>query len=115
MEPPRPKLEGAVSLRDALKQVSLAKKDEDTSPASGAQEKERPIHAPDLKETLGAVAPTAPTRPPPRPAPAPATPEPPKAVAQEKQESPERKPAGLPEDVMRTMLAVDGFDAGKSS
>ncbi len=173
VEEPRPPLEGAMSLRDALRQV--AQKTEQKSvppPASRPPEIATPqptparvVHMPDLKETLGKIVnanqtskpqsaanvvqvqaastpspiPTLATshtprfeyRPQPqsqRPSPQPARAEP-EPQAQPQQEKPKeqpsatktepgvhyshtrtREPAGLPEDVMRNMLAVDGFE-----
>ena len=93
--PPRPPLEGAQSLRDALRRMSVPK--EEVKEVPQTEKKEREVHAPDLKSTLGQVVHTpGPTE-----------------KAPEQQSSPQ--PAGLPEDVMRTMLAVDGFDAGTSA
>ncbi len=80
-EPDQPPLGGAKSLREALAQVT------------GQKFTPPPVHAPDLKETLHTVAPKA-------EAPAPA-----------KRVEAEAKPAGLPEDVLRSMLAVDETDS----
>ncbi len=123
-ETPRPPLEGAQSLRDALKQVAVSKTEKKEEPP--VERKVREVHASDLKSTLGAVV----SHPVHRDAP-----EAPRHREEYKQEPevrtndrqtppvqqapeppPDRQPAGLPEDVMRTMLAVDGFDAnGKST
>jgi hypothetical protein len=77
-EPPPPPLEGAQSLREALAQVTGQR----FAPASSPQPTQtKGTHAPDLKETLHTVAPKAQVQP--------------------------SKPAELPEEVLREMLAVD--------
>ena len=84
-EPQRPPLEGSQSLKDALAQALGAK------PANKPETPKQPqVHAPDLKSTLHTVAPkaeaSAPYVPPPHP---------PRTMAE------------LPEDELRSMLAVD--------
>lgn len=84
----QPPLEGAKSLREALKHAT------DKRPPQGT-------HAPDLKQTLGAVAPDA-------------------QKQQEKRENTEKKsfdkaqdkPPGLPKEALESMLAVDETGSG---
>ncbi len=79
-EPPPPPLEGAQSLREALAKVTGRPA---TPPSPSGTPKA--VHAPDLKETLHTLAPKA--------------------------QAPEaHKPAELPEEVLREMLAVDEED-----
>ncbi len=86
--PQHPPLSGARSLKEALLQVTTSK----PAPKEVPPPPRPPVlqgvsggqHAPDLKDTLSKLAPQAATTPP--------------------------KPAGLPEDVLRSMLAVDETD-----
>jgi hypothetical protein len=82
-EPPTPPLEGARSLREALAQITGKNPPAGAAPAAHAPRHAAAttVHAPDLKETLRTVAPKA-----------------------------EAKPAELPEEVLRSMLAVDEED-----
>ncbi|MBC7836510.1 type IV secretion system DNA-binding domain-containing protein [Acetobacteraceae bacterium] len=79
----QPPLEGAKSLREALVQ------------ATGMHMEQVPLK--DLKETLGAIAPTAAAKTP--------SSEPKPTIQSASTEA--TRPAGLPEDVLRSMLAVD--------
>ncbi len=89
--PPRPALDGSQSLKDALAQA-LGHKPVLTPPAQETPPEPAvvTIHAPDLKSVLHTVAPQA-------EAPAATRPEP----------HPPRSMAELPEDELRSMLAVD--------
>jgi hypothetical protein len=109
MPPPKPPLEGAKSLRDALMQVSKNKPAEDAASVEPQPIPHRrpPAHpAPDLKDVLAKTVQTPPlqkTQPVvPAPTPVPERMEP----VSNQQES---VGAGLPEDVMRAMLAVDNY------
>jgi hypothetical protein len=82
-QPQKPPLEGATSLRDALAKATGHKPEtESAQPAPPAPAK---VHAPDLKATLHNIAPKA----------------------EKPLESPQGKPAQLPEDELRSMLQVD--------
>ena len=105
MPPPRPPLEGARSLRDALMQVSKHKPQEaaqESTPEPHPIPQRRPPAqpSPDLKDILNKTVASAPP------------------LRQE--QKPESKPqsnqqpeasVGLPEDLMRSMLAVDDYGA----
>jgi hypothetical protein len=88
--PPAPPLEGARSLREALAQVTGKVIAADRSVPPPQPNVPKVEHAPDLKETLRTVAPQA------------------EAPTKPAHEAP--KPVGLPEDVLRSMLAVDETD-----
>jgi hypothetical protein len=87
-QPEKPPLGGAKSLREALQQATGKSPHPDTHPSKNEQHsphgRRDGTHAPDLKDTLGKVAPQA-----------------------KKEEKEEEKAAGLPEDVLRSMLSVD--------
>lgn len=88
-EQPAPPLDGARSLREALTKVTGQK----FTPA--------PQHASDLKETLHTVAPTAEAKPTQK-----------SVEPQNSEGGTQPKAVGLPEDVLRSMLAVDEEDTG---
>ncbi len=88
LPPPAPPLDGAKSLREALAKVTGRKLDtpeQSSQPARTPQPKI--VHAPDLRETLHNLAPKA----------------------EAEHQAP--KPAELPEEVLREMLAVDEEEA----
>ena len=87
---PRPDLEGAKSLREALAKVTRSH----SSGEAGTPAPQKQVHAPDLKNTLNTVAPRATES----------------VKAQEKESEILHQPPELPEAVLRSMLAVDDFD-----
>lgn len=120
VQEPKPPLEGALSLRDALRQVSQKKPEPtpvDVEPRptlnAPAESRPQPHHALDLKATLSKIVQSTPKGSSTIHA-QPIEKNEAMAIAQSAAAvTPQEKlqPVGLPEDVMRTMLAVDGFES----
>jgi hypothetical protein len=94
---PRPPLEGANSLRDALRQIARDRVKEDAPTAPNMpppKQTPEPTHASELRQALARVAPQS---------------QPPRQAAAEPSNQQSEAPAALPEDLMRAMLAVDDY------
>lgn len=106
--PPKPALDGARSLKEALAAVTSAKVVQTPAPKPAsppAPAGPKPLHAPDLKAVLRSIAPDSSPPPAPKPqeAPAPAQ-KPPEVPSAQRLK---QKPVELPENELRAMLEVN--------